>query len=151
MARRRSTLDAFAPVRTPQAEPEVEAAAQPVTIEERPATPPIREEERPQPRPAAEPKPAEAKPPPAEAASMSSVLDRVARQIPQPQGEVQRLTVYLPPSAYDELTAVWSGIRKRTGIKIGKASLALAALETVLASPELVEKMVLRATEERLG
>jgi hypothetical protein len=133
-------------VRTPHAEPAAEVGTDPapIAVGERPAEPP-------KPRPVPTPKPAEAKKPPAEADSMSSVLDRVARQIPQPQGEVQRLTVYLPPSAYDELTAVWSGIRKRTGIKIGKASLALAALETVLESPELVEKMVLRATEERLG
>jgi hypothetical protein len=140
MAKRRSTLDAFAPVRTAQPEPGPSPEAEPAPSS------PVAVGERPAPQTPAAPR----KPEP-EAASVSSILDRIAKQIPQPQGEVRRLTVYLPPSVYDHLTEVWAGIRKRTGIKVGKASLALAALEAVLESPELVERMVLRATEQRLG
>jgi hypothetical protein len=95
--------------------------------------------------------PAESKKSPAPTAAMATLLDRVARQLPQPQGEVRRLTIYLPPSTYDELSAVWGGIRKRTGIKVGRASLVLAALEAALESPELAEKMILRATEGRIA
>lgn len=82
---------------------------------------------------------------------LAEILESVAQLVPAAESELRRLTLYLPPGTYDRLQAVWAGIRERTGLKISRAALVLAALETVLASPELTERMILDTIQAKLA
>lgn len=82
---------------------------------------------------------------------LAEILESVARIVPAPESELRRLTLYLPPGTYERLQAVWAGVRQRTGLKVSRAALVLAALEAVLDSPELTEQMILGAVQAKLA
>jgi hypothetical protein len=81
---------------------------------------------------------------------LRDILESVVRQVPLSEPETRRLTLYLPQATYDSLQAVWAGVRERTGIKVSRASLVLAALEIVLSSPQLTESMILATVQDKL-
>lgn len=152
MARRKSTLDAFAPVRArpaPQEEPSLVADEQPA-----PDTPEEQETPEADPKPELDARAPESRTPAhprRREKRLSDILESVLRQVPTPEGEIRRLTLYLPQVTYDNLQAVWEAVREQTGIKVSRASLVLAALEIVLDSPDLTESMIMDAVQGKFA
>lgn len=111
-----------------------------------------------QPRPGGQPRLPLGRPPRRRRAALSAgdehlveILENVAQLVPAGESDLRRLTLYLPPGTYERLQAVWAGIRERTGLKVSRAALVLAALETVLASPDLTERMILDTVQAKLA
>lgn len=150
MARRKSTLDAFAPVRArpaPQEVPSTVADEQPATAA--PAEQQVRE---PEPEPAGRGRESRSSAQPrGKEKRLSDILESVVRQVPVSEGETRRLTLYLPQATYDSLQAVWAAVRDRTGVKVSRASLVLAAVEIVLDSPDLTESMIVQTVQGKLA
>ena len=67
------------------------------------------------------------------------------------RGYAEKLTIYLSADVSAALADLWEKTRRETGVKIGKATLAQAALALVLDDPALRIAAVERALKTKLG
>jgi len=68
-----------------------------------------------------------------------------------PRGYAEKLTIYLSAGISAALSELWEKTRRETGVKVGKATLAQAALSLVLEDPSLRIAAVERAAKSKLS
>ena len=161
--RRLAPRDAFIGVRDEAVPPPDDAQPSGEPLAQDQAREPAAVADQPQPQvvaaQAADPK-AQPSPPSPDAASTAAPETRAEeqrlRELAQAlqassRGYAEKLTIYLPADVSAALADLWEKTRRETGVKIGKATLAQAALAIVLDDPALRIATVERALKAKLG